>query len=593
MAGRAQAANLTGMLGQIAETVGEMGKASDWTHQNIRDYSAPKIDTNDPASLQAYSEYSRRNGNPQDAAKYAQMATDLGVKQKGQKAKGTLANLQASASNMNRLLSDPALTQENRATIQQNLDVVLTQMNTVGANSMESGGTGLEGEAHRKAMKKQSDDDTLVQLKIDERRSEVGSALASGKPLHRGLFPDTQAGNTMWDAYSGQLQTLGPDADAAQLGQLNSTYSGFLTTAITDAVKAADLTHKAQYAQAESQYSSDMQGHYTDLANATTEEERASIRAAMAVTTADAEKVFSRPEYATMNNTSMDARSASAATSVQAIADKDLARKQAQSTYRTSLIGEEAALKGLDQQDIDLLIAKNTNKLKALQIPAAEVALATAKEDLTLTQMKVLQTTAEYGDFVSSGNKMGREQFLTDADYKAYSKGYDNALPEAKRNYNGNATTKALVNRKVQSIEASKMLPGMSREVSTSLGRLAEKYPHIEDAIENSLGKDSDTTNFVGQNILETISEISEDATLIATYEGMPKEERAQMVDRQSWITCKCISLICIERCKRRRRILVTAGLEQRQGRNVLLVMMSARIGRLGLSWRWAQAHSI
>ena len=532
MAGRAQAANLTGMLGQMASTVGEMGKASDWTHQNVRDYSAPKLDTNDPASLQAYADYSQRNGNPQDAAKYAQMATDLGVKQEGNKAKTTLANLQASASNMNRLLADPKLSAQNKATIQQNLDVVLTQMNTVGANSVQHGGTGLEGEAHRKAMKKESDDATLIQLKIDERRSEVGAALAKGDALHRGLFPDTPAGNRMWDAYSGQLTTLGDDATPEKIATLNGTYSTFLNTAITDAVKAESLTHTAQYKQAESQYSSDMQAHYTAYNSATTKEERDEITAAMAATTAEAEKIFSKPEYATMNTLSMDARAASAGASVQAAADKGLAREKAESDLRTSLLGEQLSTKKLTEQDLAIEIARSTAKLKALQIPAAKLALEKGEADLTLTEIAILQETAEYADFVATGDKMTRDEFLTDRDFEAYSKGYDNALPEAKRTYNSKPGVKAMINRKVQSIEASKVMPGMNREVMTSLNRLKEKHPAIAEAIEASMSGDGDVTNFAGQNILETMAAISEDGNLIATYEGLPEAERAAMVDQ-------------------------------------------------------------
>jgi hypothetical protein len=519
------------MLGQIAETVGEMGKASDWTHQNIRDYAAPKIDTNDPASLQAYADYSQRNGNPQDAQKYAQMATDLGVKQKSAEATGTLANLQASASNMNRLLSDPSLTAQNRATIQSNLDVVLTEMNTVGANNAMNGGTGLEGEAHRKAMKEQGDADTLTKLKIDERRQVVGEALSKDNALHQGLFPDTPNGKAMWDAYSGQIALMG-DAEPGQIAKLNATYSGFLTTAITDAVEASELTHKATYAREESQFDSDMQGLYAKRNSAETKEEQAEIDAAIAAREAEAEATFGLPEYATMNSTSVAARSASAATSVAAAADKGIAREQAQSTLRRSLLGEQADALGLDETAINIEIAKKTNRLKTIGIDAAQVALSTAKENLTLTHFNVLQKTAEYADFIDSGSKMGREMFLTDRDYQAYSTGYESAGPKGQRNYNKNDSTKALVNRKVQSIEASKVLPGMNREVMTSLGKLAEKHPALADAIENSVGKDSDTTNFVGENVLTTIASMVEDGNLIATYEGMPEAERAQMVDQ-------------------------------------------------------------
>jgi hypothetical protein len=83
MAGRAQAANLTGMLNQLAETVGTMGEASDWTHQNIRDYSAPDIKDGSYESLSAYANWAQRNGKQEVADKYRALA--LAQQQKSKK----------------------------------------------------------------------------------------------------------------------------------------------------------------------------------------------------------------------------------------------------------------------------------------------------------------------------------------------------------------------------------------------------------------------------------------------------------------------------------------------------------------------------
>ena len=83
MAGRAQAANLTGMLGQIAETVGEMGKASDWTHENIRTLAAPEIKDGSFESLNAYADWAQRNGKQEVADKYRALA--LAQQQKSKK----------------------------------------------------------------------------------------------------------------------------------------------------------------------------------------------------------------------------------------------------------------------------------------------------------------------------------------------------------------------------------------------------------------------------------------------------------------------------------------------------------------------------
>ena len=91
MAGSAQAANLTGMLNNIAATVGEMGKASDWTHQNIRDYSAPKLDQNDPESMLEYADYLQRNGQ-QEAA--IQMQARAAARQQQDKQTKGMAQIQ-------------------------------------------------------------------------------------------------------------------------------------------------------------------------------------------------------------------------------------------------------------------------------------------------------------------------------------------------------------------------------------------------------------------------------------------------------------------------------------------------------------------
>lgn len=81
MAGRAQAANLTGMLSQLASDVGEMGKAYDWTHNAVRTLSMPEVDENDPKSLEVYAEWARRNGKDDVAYAYSKRAADLAVEQ--------------------------------------------------------------------------------------------------------------------------------------------------------------------------------------------------------------------------------------------------------------------------------------------------------------------------------------------------------------------------------------------------------------------------------------------------------------------------------------------------------------------------------
>jgi hypothetical protein len=71
------------MLNSIAETVGEMGKGSDWTHQNIRNLAAPEIKDGSFESLTAYADWAQRNGKQEIADKYRALA--LAQQQKSKK----------------------------------------------------------------------------------------------------------------------------------------------------------------------------------------------------------------------------------------------------------------------------------------------------------------------------------------------------------------------------------------------------------------------------------------------------------------------------------------------------------------------------
>ena len=74
MSGRAQAANLTGMLSQLANSVGEMGGAHDYLAGNIRDYAAPDVTDSSFESLSGYADWAQRNGKQEVADRYRALA---------------------------------------------------------------------------------------------------------------------------------------------------------------------------------------------------------------------------------------------------------------------------------------------------------------------------------------------------------------------------------------------------------------------------------------------------------------------------------------------------------------------------------------
>ncbi len=95
MSGSAQAANLTGMLSQLANSVGEMGQAHDYLAQNIRDYAAPKLDQNDPQSMMAYAKWAQNNGQQELAIKMQGAAAQKQLQAKQAKGMAAMEGLRA------------------------------------------------------------------------------------------------------------------------------------------------------------------------------------------------------------------------------------------------------------------------------------------------------------------------------------------------------------------------------------------------------------------------------------------------------------------------------------------------------------------
>jgi hypothetical protein len=123
MSGSAQAANLTGMLSQLANTVGGMGEAHNYLAQNIRDHAAPELDQNDPASMLKYAQWAQNNGQQ-----------DLAIKMQGAAAARTRQNKQTQG--MAAIQGLRAQLEANRATLsKEQIIKIETQMAQIGANA--------------------------------------------------------------------------------------------------------------------------------------------------------------------------------------------------------------------------------------------------------------------------------------------------------------------------------------------------------------------------------------------------------------------------------------------------------------------------
>jgi len=78
MRGGSSASNLTGLLGSIGDTIGEMGEPGRQYIDTFRRQQAPSVDMGSSDSLLNYAEWARRNGYDDEAEKYLA----LGYKQK-------------------------------------------------------------------------------------------------------------------------------------------------------------------------------------------------------------------------------------------------------------------------------------------------------------------------------------------------------------------------------------------------------------------------------------------------------------------------------------------------------------------------------
>jgi hypothetical protein len=123
MSGSAQAANLTGMLSQLANTVGGMGEAHNYLAQNIRDHAAPELDQNDPASMLKYAQWAQNNGQQ-----------DLAIKMQGAAAARTRQDKQTQG--MAAMQGLRAQLEANRATLsKEQIIKIETQIAQIGANA--------------------------------------------------------------------------------------------------------------------------------------------------------------------------------------------------------------------------------------------------------------------------------------------------------------------------------------------------------------------------------------------------------------------------------------------------------------------------
>ena len=74
---RSQAANLSGMLGSIGDTLGKMGDTGNQYVETLRNQFRPELDMNDPKSMESYAQWLMNNGQQEEGRKMMAQAAEV------------------------------------------------------------------------------------------------------------------------------------------------------------------------------------------------------------------------------------------------------------------------------------------------------------------------------------------------------------------------------------------------------------------------------------------------------------------------------------------------------------------------------------
>ena len=154
MAGSSQASNLSGMLGNLADSVGRMAEPGNQYVDTFRRLQAPKADMNDSASLLNYADWARRNGYDDEAKQYMVLGETQRRKEAEDAKAGRLQTGRSSVASLQneymRVLKDPTIT--DPAVRDKKLADLQARMNTIagaveGMDPVRVGQIGQQSEA--------------------------------------------------------------------------------------------------------------------------------------------------------------------------------------------------------------------------------------------------------------------------------------------------------------------------------------------------------------------------------------------------------------------------------------------------------------
>ena len=235
-----RASNLSGLLGSIGGTIGEMGKPGQQYIDTFRRSMAPKVDTESSQSMKDYSLWARRNGYDDEAVRYENMAIERGkveAKQDFKKANQGDANelaklYKARGQLASRLDSEDGLDDELlMPAIDNKIQAIQDRMNARGLDSEY--GSGKEGTAAYTALVAAENEAVEHELKMKELRLDVAAKdaermerIISAEPMLSTDFVNENTYSDYVGAYNALVDRYGdtPNMLRERLRMLNESY---------------------------------------------------------------------------------------------------------------------------------------------------------------------------------------------------------------------------------------------------------------------------------------------------------------------------------------------------------------------------------
>ena len=233
---RSQAANLTGLLSNIANTAGAMGDVGNQYVDTFRRTMAPKVDMNDADSLMNYADYARRNGYDDEAKQYMVLGA---TQQKAQDQKSYADQLATGTEKLRGLYGQLGVLRGTKGVdpsaitaLENNIVAIENKLNEAGENSIygvaNAGSTASRTVTTEIAAQQKAQlESTKLRTDVDLKKSQLEDLVAQGKQIDYAEHLPYIDGESYVRAWNAALT----DADRAKVNERYAAQNSAMKTA--------------------------------------------------------------------------------------------------------------------------------------------------------------------------------------------------------------------------------------------------------------------------------------------------------------------------------------------------------------------------